>query len=137
MAGRIGGLGEIALRVNDLDRMQQFYQQVIGLELMNRQPRYAFFRIADGFAGHTQVLALFDRSATESYTPPDERCSTIDHLAFSISREDYALEKQRLEDLGLPVETARHAWVQWSSLFVRDPEGNLVELVCHDPDADA
>jgi catechol 2,3-dioxygenase len=34
--------------------------------------------------------------------------------------------------LGLQVETAEHAWVHWRSLYVSDPEGNQVELVCYD-----
>lgn len=34
----VRGLGEIALRVNDLAAMQQFYEQVIGLPLMTRFP---------------------------------------------------------------------------------------------------
>ena len=55
-------LGEIALRVNDLDAMYQFYEQIIRLPLMNRFPNSAFFKIAEGYGGHTQVLALFDRS---------------------------------------------------------------------------
>ena len=65
MAGnsKIGGLGEVALRVNDLDASQTFYAEKIGLELMRRFPTSAFFKIADGFAGHTVILALFDRSA--------------------------------------------------------------------------
>ena len=58
----IRGLGEIALRVNNLDAMQKFYEKVIGLQLMTRVPNCAFFRIADGYGGDTQVLALFDRS---------------------------------------------------------------------------
>ena len=31
----VKALGEIALRVKDLASMQQFYEEVIGLELMN------------------------------------------------------------------------------------------------------
>src|SRR5262245_5473485 len=58
----VRGLGEIAFRVNNLDTMQQFYEYVIGLSLMARFPTSAFFKIADGYEGHTQVLALFDRS---------------------------------------------------------------------------
>jgi catechol-2,3-dioxygenase len=27
---------------------------------------------------------------------------------------------------------AEHPWVRWRSLYVHDPEGNLVELVCYD-----
>ncbi len=58
----VRGLGEIALRVNDLAAMQHFYEQIIGLPLMTRFPNSAFFKIAEGYGGHTQVLALFDRS---------------------------------------------------------------------------
>jgi hypothetical protein len=38
-----------------------------------------------------------------------------------------------LEELGLKVDTTTHAWVQWRSLYVNDPEGNRVEFVCFDP----
>jgi catechol-2,3-dioxygenase len=32
----VKGLGEIALRVRDLDKMQLFYEQVVGLQSMRR-----------------------------------------------------------------------------------------------------
>ncbi len=128
----IRGLGEIALRVNNLDAMQRFYEDVIGLPLMKRFPTSAFFKIADGYGGHTQVLALFDRSGNPDYRGPDAACSTIDHIAFEIAITDFVGEKKRLEALGLHVETAEHAWVHWRSLYVTDPEGNQVELVCFD-----
>ena len=127
-SGRIKALGEIALRVNDLDAMQAFYQNVIGLELMKRFPDSAFFKIADGYAGHTQILALFDR-----HTALDTQLSTLDHLAFAIAREDFDAERARLESLGCKLQFATHGWVHWRSLYVRDPEGNNVELVCFDP----
>ncbi len=128
----VRGLGEIALRVNHLDAMQKFYEEAIGLPLMTRTPSYAFFKIADGYAGHTQVLALFDRSKDPGYRGTDAATSTIDHIAFEIGLADFASEKRRLEDLALQVETAEHAWVHWRSLYVTDPEGNQVELVCFD-----
>ena len=126
------GLGEIALRVNDLDAMQRFYEQVIGLPLITRFPSSAFFKIADGYGGHTQVLALFDRAQSPGYRGTDAATSTIDHIAFEIALTDFADERKRLEALGLQVETAEHAWVRWRSLYVTDPEGNQVELVCYD-----
>jgi catechol-2,3-dioxygenase len=128
----VRGLGEIALRVNDLAAMQQFYKQVIGLPLMTRFPNSAFFKIADGYGGHTQVLALFDRSESPGYRRTDAPTSTIDHIAFEIPLADFADELKRLEGLGLQVETSEHAWVHWRSLYVSDPEGNQVELVCYD-----
>jgi catechol 2,3-dioxygenase len=128
----VHGLGEIALRVKNLDAMQKFYEEVIGLPLMSRFPNIAFFKIAEGYGGHTQVLALFDRSQTPDYRETDAATSTIDHVAFEISLADFADEKKRLEASGLQVETAEHAWVHWRSLYVADPEGNQVELVCYD-----
>ena len=128
----VRGLGEIALRVNNLDAMQRFYEEVIGLPLLTRVPNSAFFKIADGYGGHTQVLALFDRAQSPGYRGTDAATSTIDHIAFEIALTDFADERKRLEALGLQVETAEHAWVRWRSLYVTDPEGNQVELACYD-----
>ena len=133
MAGQhacsIKTLGEIALRVNDLRRMSRFYQETLGLEALGEFPTAVFLRIAENYGGHTQVLALFDRSVEVSAD-----LGTVDHIAFTIDREDYESERNRLEDLGLHVEVQEHPWVKWRSLYIHDPEGNQVELVCYDPD---
>jgi catechol 2,3-dioxygenase-like lactoylglutathione lyase family enzyme len=131
--GKIKALGEIALRVNDLDAMQAFYQNIIGLELMRRFPDSAFFRIADGYGGHIQILALFDRRNESGYSGLSTARTTVDHLAFTIAREDFEYERARLEALGYKLKFANHDWVHWRSLYVHDPEGNNVELVCYDP----
>lgn len=130
MPTAVRALGEVALRVNRLDEMQAFYSDVVGLELMRRFEHAAFFRIAEGYGGHTAVIALFDRNS-----PVGQGRSTLDHVALTISREDYEPQKQRLEALGLEVTTATHQWVHWRSLYFQDPEGNTVEFVCHDPGA--
>lgn len=128
----IKGLGEIALRVENLAIMQQFYEDVVGLELMKRFPTSAFFKIAEGYAGHTQILALFDRTADPNFGGLDSSTSTVDHIAFTIGLDDYEPERERLESLGHQVDVTTHAWVQWRSLYITDPEGNRVELVCFD-----
>lgn len=128
MATAVRALGEVALRVNDLDRAQAFYRDVIGLELLRRFDHAVFFRIASGFAGHTTVLALFDR-----HMRVEPMRSTVDHLAFTIELTDYQRERERLTALGLEVTAATHEWINWRSLYVDDPEGNTVELVCYDP----
>src|SRR5262249_38123865 len=103
----VRALGEIALRVNDLEGMARVCGPTVGLEPMRRFPNAAFFRIAEGFEGHTQILALFDRSQRDENAPEATRTS-LDHFAFAISLDDYFREKARLEGLGLEVTTAAH-----------------------------
>src|SRR5215217_4047029 len=91
----IKSLGEIALRVADLDEMQRFYAEVVGLELLRRFDHAVFFRIAEGYGGHTQVLALFDRSAEPGYPGLDRKKTTVDHLAFTIDLDAYDAEHGR------------------------------------------
>ncbi len=125
-------LGEIALRVNNLSVMQEFYQEVVGLELLKRFPDSVFFEIAEGYAGHTQILALFDRSKDPNYKGLNPEKTTVDHIAFAIDSAEYEPEIRRLEQLGMQVRTAEHAWVHWRSLYLDDPEGNTIEWVCYD-----
>jgi catechol-2,3-dioxygenase len=122
-------LGEIALRVNDLEVMAEFYEKIVGLELMRAFPGIVFFRIGEGYGGHTTILALFDRD-----TAVGSERTTLDHLAFTIDIADYATERERLQAAGVEVRPEVFEWVGWRSLFIRDPEGNTVEFVCRDPE---
>ena len=73
--------------------MQKVYEEVIGVPLMTIVPNCAFFKIAVGFGGHTQVLALFDRSKSPGYRGTDAATSTIDHIAFETPLADFAAEQ--------------------------------------------
>jgi catechol-2,3-dioxygenase len=125
---KVRALGEAALRVNDLAAMRRFYEDVFGFEPLGASDDAILYRIAPGHGGHTQVFGLFARGV-----PVSAQASTVDHIAFTIDRQDFEGERSRLEALGLNVELSYHAWVHWRSLYVRDPEGNQIELVCHDP----
>jgi len=96
----VRGLGEIALRVNDLGCHAEFYEDVIRLPLMTRVPNCAFFRIADGYGGHTQVLGLFDRSNGLGYRAPDAPTSTVDHIAFGIPSFRFRKRIEKAEGAG-------------------------------------
>ena len=129
MARKIRALGEAALRVNDLAIMRRFYEDVFGFEPLGAFDDAVLYRIAPGYGGHTQVFGLFARGV-----PISARGTTLDHIAFTIDRADFEGERMRLQALGLNVEVADHPWVHWRSLYVSDPEGNEIELVCYDPE---
>jgi catechol-2,3-dioxygenase len=123
----VKALGEVALRVNNLQLMKRFYQDVLGFEVLGEFPNAALLKIAADYGGHTQVLGLFDRSVQVG---PEH--TTVDHIAFTIALDDFDSERKRLESIGLKVEVETHNWVKWRSLYFHDPEGNQLELVCYD-----
>jgi catechol-2,3-dioxygenase len=134
---RIKGLGEVSIRVNDLDAMRTFYEEVVGLEVLRRDESFVFFRIADGYGGHSQNLALFhatERSFLDSKSPElSAKQTTLHHVALNVSLEDFEAEKTRLEELGLEVRATEHPWLHVRSLYFSDPEGNLLEFLAYDP----
>jgi catechol-2,3-dioxygenase len=135
---RIRGLGETVLRVKSLVRMKDFYPRIIGLELMKAFDGIAFFKIAEGHGGHTQILGMFEEGRPVpigqlARGPVVPAATALHHFAFEIDRADHQAELDRLTGLGLHVTNATHAWCHWSSMYVADPEQDIVELVCYDP----
>jgi len=125
---RVKGLGEVSIRVKDLDAMQKFYEEVVGLEVIRRDESFVFFKVAEGYGGHTQNLALFE-AKSEQLSPAG---TTLHHIALNVALEDYESEKLRLEGLGLKVNATVHEWLHVRSLYFPDPEGNSLEFVSYD-----
>jgi catechol 2,3-dioxygenase-like lactoylglutathione lyase family enzyme len=139
MTIRIMNIAEVGLSVTDLPRAVAFYQEVLGLELVRAYPAIVFLKAGKldsplGRSGHPQLLVLFDRQVQ-----PDIALTTLDHIAFEISLEQFPAELERLRQLGLEVSEriwrGEYAWLRARSLFIDDPDGNNVELIAHDPNA--
>lgn len=131
---RVKGIGEVSLRVKDLDTMLRFYADVIGLEVLRREEDYVFFRVAEGYGGHSQNLALFDatvpiRTKSPQISPEE---TTLHHIALNVALEDFESEKTRLEGLGIDVDATVHEWLHVRSMYFSDPEGNVLEFVAYD-----
>ena len=134
--GAIKGLAEASIRVKDLGVMQRFYEEVVGLEVLRQEEDYVFFRIAEGYGGHTQNLALFDagnRTFLEAKSSTlSQEGSTLHHIALNVALEDFESERLRLEGLGVKVHATEHPWIHLRSLYFADPEGNTLEFVAYD-----
>jgi catechol 2,3-dioxygenase-like lactoylglutathione lyase family enzyme len=133
----IKALSEIVLRAKNFAAMREFYENTLCLEVLKQFDSTVFFRIGSGYGGLTQSLALFDELAESDhrlrhYTGLDLEKTSLHHTAFAIRLADYQPEHDRLQGLGPDVETQVHEWVHYRSLFVCDPDGNVVELVCYD-----
>lgn len=144
MNPRIRALGETVLRVKDIQTVKDFYTKVIGLDVLREFEGITFLTVADGYGGHTQIIGLFHESMPVPYrsVPAPFRnvrredvrieSTSLHHFALEIDKGDYEYELERLKSLGIEVVTYEHTWCHWRSIYVKDPEGNIVELVCYD-----
>ena len=124
------GILESALYVEDVKRSIQFYTSILNLETLMADDRFCALSVA----GH-QVLLLFKKgSATEPTvtsggTIPSHDGSGNLHVAFSISAADLGHWEERLQEKAVPIESK----VKWPrgghSLYIRDPDSHLVELI--------
>lgn len=138
----VHAIGEIAIRVGDMDAMIDFYRGTIGLPLLRRFANdVAALKIADGVHGQIQTLTLFGpglppNHPTVQWTGLDPQHSTLHHFALTIAPKDYDQALRDFAAAGIETNTANHRWNGWRSIYVRDPEGNIMELVSYHEDYD-
>src|SRR5580704_16673652 len=88
---RTNGIVESCLYSNDLPRSVRFYQEQLGLRLLESGERLCVFSVAD-----KQVLLVFQSGGTleavstpGGIIPPHEAAGQL-HIAFAVSGEDFA-----------------------------------------------
>lgn len=139
---KVRALGEIAIRCSDMDRMVAFYRDIVGLEVLSggHRQNITFFRIAEGFGGHTSVLALFSHEAgnprlhgKSRFPPKTGAGSSLHHIALSLPYHEQQSVMDWYEANNQDYRVEAFPWIGWRGIFTKDPEGNTVELVAHHP----
>lgn len=127
----IEGIIETILYVADLPRAVAFYRDELGLEPMAGDPaRFQPFK-----AGPRHVLLLFRRGGTLQPTPvpggviPPHDGDGPHHLGFAVTAAAYDAWAARLRARGIAIESEARWERGGRSLYFRDPDGHLLELV--------
>src|SRR5437773_528779 len=91
---KIGHLLEAALYAADLGAAERFYRDVLGLEVIGREPgRHVFFQV-----GESVLLVFNPRETLRGATLPSHGAEGPGHLALGISRESLEDWRRRLGD---------------------------------------
>ena len=124
------GVLETALYVADVDRSAAFYQRLFGARVLLDEP--GRMRALD-VAGR-QVLLLFLEGASDrdnpvpgGVVPPHDARGRI-HVCFAVPAEALGAWEAHLARLGVAVASRVHAEGGATCLYLRDPDGHLVEL---------
>lgn len=126
---RIRGIAEIVLNCHDQAAMRQFYEDVFGLEFLGKpaEPGPVFLQAGTGQAGIPQMIVLVPLPpGSDPFVTP----RTLHHLAFEVAPEDFEALQTALHDRGFETRSGQHPVIPSRTMYVDDPEGNEVEIIC-------
>ena len=125
-------IGHVHLKVSNIDRALEFYVGVLGFGVKQRYGEQAAF-IAAGDYHHHIGLNTWE---SEGGSPPPRGTTGLFHLAIVYpQRADLADALKRVRKAGYELEGASDHGVS-QALYLRDPDGNGVELYWDRPEAD-
>ena len=118
-------IGQVRLKVRDLDAVADFYRDVLGLTVMAREERKAILG-----TGRTPLLTL---EADPALAPGDRRQAGLFHTAFLMpTRADLARWLGHVAEARVRLHGASDHIVS-EAIYLADPEGNGIEVYADRP----
>jgi len=126
----ITGVLETSLYVDDVARSADFYTRLLGFGRLDGDARFCALSVAG-----RHVLLLFLKGATlepiqipGGIIPPHDGSGNT-HLAFSVPASDLDACDRKLVENAVAIES-RVSWPRGGhSIYFRDPDNHLVELI--------
>jgi catechol 2,3-dioxygenase len=122
-------IGHVHLKVADIDRALGFYRDLLGFEVMQWYGHEAVFLSAGGYHHHIGLNTWESKGAP----PAPRHAAGLYHLAVLYpNRRELAKALKALLDADYPLDGSSDHGVS-EALYLRDPDGNGVELYVDRP----
>jgi catechol 2,3-dioxygenase-like lactoylglutathione lyase family enzyme len=125
---QLEGLHHIALNVKDMKKSVEFYQQVLGLPVVNRTETRSGVKHFEINAGNV-VLALFESPDLDFASA--QKVMTDDgflHFAFGARPEQFEDIVQNFKDHNVELEGEPRNHPNGKSIYFYDPDGHYLEV---------
>ena len=117
-------IGHVHLKVADIERALAFYRDVLGFQLMQRMGPHAAFVSAGGYHHHIGLNTW----ESQGGQPPPPGSTGLYHVAIRYPNHGALADAyRRLVEAGIALDGAADHGVS-EALYLRDPDGNGVEL---------
>lgn len=130
MTIRLREIDHLVLRVIDLDRMLRFYCEVLGCTIERRQDAIGLVQLRAG-RSLVDLVPVDGQLGAAGGAPPGKDGRNLDHFCFRVDPFDEADIRRQLSahriDVG-PLENRYGAEGEGPSIYIADPEGNVIEL---------
>jgi catechol 2,3-dioxygenase-like lactoylglutathione lyase family enzyme len=127
---RIREIDHLVLRVTDLDAMLRFYRDALGCKIERRQDTIGLVQLRAG-RSMLDLVPVEGKLGRMGGAAPGREGRNLDHLCFRVDPFDADAIRAHLQAHGAepgPVEQRYGAEGEGPSIYVTDPEGNVVEL---------
>ena len=126
----IRDIDHIVLRVVDLDAMLGFYCDVLGCTVERRQEAIGLIQLRAG-RSIVDLVPVDGELGRAGGAPPGREGRNLDHFCLRVDPFDEAAIRSHLAAHGVqagPSEARYGAEGSGPSIYLQDPEGNVVEL---------
>ena len=130
MAIQIREIDHVVLRVNDVDRALAFYCDVLGCREERRAEKLGLIQLRAG-AALIDLVDLDGQIGRQGGAGPAESGRNMDHFCVRIEPFDEPAIRAHLAAHDIecdPTETRYGAEGSGPSIYIHDPDGNVVEL---------
>jgi catechol 2,3-dioxygenase-like lactoylglutathione lyase family enzyme len=130
MTIRIRDIDHLVLRVVDLGVMERFYCEVLGCSVEKRQDEIGLVQLRAG-RSLLDLVPVDGPLGRAGGAAPGRGGRNLDHFCFRVEPFDEPAIRSQLARFGVtagPVEPRYGAEGEGPSIYVGDPEGNVVEL---------
>ena len=128
MAIRVLGIDHVVLRVRDIERALAFYRDVLGCREERRVDDLVQLRAGRALIDLVDVASPLGRQGGAT---PGKEGRNVDHIALRIAVFDEARLSDHLTAHGVaPGEVERRYGAEGDgpSMYIEDPDGNVIEL---------
>lgn len=126
----IKGLDHIVLRVRDREAMLRFYCGVLGCTLEREQAEIGLFQVRAG-RSLIDLVPVDGKLGRMGGAAPGKEGRNLDHFCITLDGYDEAKIRAHLSVHGVEIGEAGSRYGaegEGPSLYISDPEGNIVEL---------
>ncbi len=127
---QIRELDHLVLRIVDLEKMLNFYCGVLGCTIERRKDSIGLVQLRAG-RSLVDLVPVDGQLGRAGGAPPGSQGRNLDHFCFRIEPFDEDAIRRHLEANNVQagtVATRNGAEGEGPSMYVTDPEGNVVEL---------
>ncbi|HEY0413446.1 MAG TPA: VOC family protein [Allosphingosinicella sp.] len=125
----IRDIDHVVFRVIDLDRVAAFWRDVLGAGFERHQEAIGLYQLRVG-TSLVDLVPVDGKLGRMGGAPPGQEGRNVDHVCFRVEPWDEPAILAHLASHGIEAEVAQRygADGQGPSIYLSDPEGNMLEL---------